>query len=203
MERTPDAPLSWQQVAVLLDQRGRGARQALANRLSMDRSQLTRTLRGSGYPSTLQATIISRFFAGGPEAEVVPFPTPTGGAMRVPLFGFAAGSAGDRIAINEGQILDWIDLPRGMTLKGDYFVVQAIGSSMEPRIFPGERKLVQRNVPPARGQDAVIEFDDGTGVLKTYEREKDGQVFVRQYNPDQLLPFPSTKVKAMHAVFPL
>lgn len=197
-----DGPISWRDVANSLDAKGRGARTRLANALDMDRSQLARSLRADGYPDTRQAAIIQRFLNDQPSADIVPMPTPSG-AMRVPLYGYAAASNGDRIAINEGAVLDWIDLPRGMSLRGEFFVIQAVGGSMEPRIWPGERKLVQRNVPPARNQDVVIEFTDGSAVLKTYIREKDGMIFAHQYNPDEEVRYKSTDVRALHAVFPL
>lgn len=123
--------------------------------------------------------------------------------MRVPEYGYAAASLGDRFALNEGQILDWVDLPMGMQLRGDFFVVRTMGSSMEPRIWAGERKLVQRNVPPGRDQDAVIEFNDGSGVLKTFRKQQSGKIFAFQYNPEQEIQYEGASVRAMHAVFPL
>lgn len=197
-----DDLLDWPTVAERLNTAPRGARARLAAALRMDRSQLARELRKPrGFPKADQARIISDFLAGR-HIEPASQPRP-GDPMRVPLYGFAAASEGDRFAFNDGQILDWIDLPRGMSLKGEFFIVQAIGSSMEPRVWPGERKLVQRGVPPGRDQDAVIEFADGTAVLKTYVRERDGQVFAQQYNPEQQLRYPASDVAAIHAVFPL
>lgn len=201
-----DDLLDWPTISKRLADAPRGAKARLAEALSMDRSQLARELRkGAGFPKADQAKVISAFLETG-AAEPAPVQRPAARAtdpMRVPLYGFAAASAGERFAFNDGQILDWIDLPRGMTLRGEFFVVQAIGSSMEPRIWPGERKLVQRGVPPGRDQDAVIEFRDGTAVLKTYVRERDGFVFAQQYNPAQELRYRATDVAAIHAIFPL
>lgn len=198
-----DEILDWRSIERRLEKMGRGARSRLAEQLRMDRSQLARTLRTKAYPRTDQEKIIQQFLAGEPVDGVKDDGAPWthDQPMRVPIYGFA--SAGDHIAFNDGAILDWIDLPRGMSLKGEFFVVQTFGSSMEPRIWAGERKLVQRNVPPARGQDAVIEFSNGTAVLKTYTGQKDGVVFARQYNPDTELRYSGTDVKAIHATFPL
>ncbi|MDP1873603.1 S24 family peptidase [Phenylobacterium sp.] len=199
-----DDLLDWPTVAERLNHAPRGARARLAAALRMDRSQLARELRKPrGFPKADQAKIISEFLAGRPVEALAQAPARPGDPMRVPLYGFAAASDGERFAFNDGQILDWIDLPRGMSLKGEFFIVQAIGSSMEPRIWPGERKLVQKGVPPGRDQDAVIEFRDGTAVLKTYVRERDGVVFAQQYNPGQELRYQASDVLAIHAVFPL
>ena len=198
-----DEPRDWRAVSRRVDEMGRGARSALAKAMGMDRSQLARTLRKPGaFPDTRQAQIIDRFLSGQ-AAEPVERLDSAEGAMRVPEYGYAAGSDGDRFAINEGRILDSIELPMGMRLRGEYFVVRAFGSSMEPRIWAGERKLAQRNVPPGKDQDVVIEFNDGSGVLKTYRRQKDGHIFVFQYNPEKEIRYDASSVKALHAIFPL
>lgn len=194
--------MDWQTIAQRLDAAPRGTRSRLADALKMDRSQLARTLRQRGFPKADQLKVIETFLEdpASPNVSVLP---ERDDRIRVPLYGFAAGGGHERFAFNDGEILDWVELPRGMILKGDFFVVQAIGSSMEPRIWPGERKLVQRRVPPGRDQDAVIEFHDGTAVLKTYRRERDGFVFAQQFNPEQELRYPASDVKAIHAIFPL
>jgi len=194
--------MDWKAVAQQLDEKGRGSRSKLAAALKMDRSQLARYLRTPTFPRTDQAAIIDEFLSGQATTDVH-VPGRRSDIQSVPLYGYAAGSEGDRIAMNDGRILDWIQLPRGMQLVGEFFFVQAVGGSMEPRIWSGERKLVQRGVSPGRLQDAVIEFHDGTAVLKTYEREKDGFIFARQYNAEKELRYLGTGVKALHAVLTL
>jgi phage repressor protein C with HTH and peptisase S24 domain len=194
-----DEPITWKEISRRLDDMGRGARSRLSEALGMDRSQLARTLRYAGFPRTDQARIVDSFFEGKDTTPAERRSRDEG--FRVPLYGYAAGGGSDIIAFNEGRILDWIELPRGMTLRGDFFVVQTIGSSMEPRIWAGERKIIQKGVPPGRDQDAVFEFKDGTAVLKTYKREKDGVVFAEQYNPPSELRYAGTSIAAMHAVF--
>jgi len=197
-----DSLMDWRAVAARLDEMGRGSRSRLAELLDMDRSQLARQLRTRKFPALDQAATIEQFLTGSPSGDVH-VPASRAEAQTVPLYGYAAGSEGDRIAMNEGRVLDWIPLPRGMRLRGEFFFVQMVGGSMEPRIWSGERKLVQRGVSPGRMQDAVIEFHDGTAVLKTYEREKDGVIFARQYNSEKELRYEGTKVKALHAVLSL
>ncbi|HEY3694096.1 S24 family peptidase [Phenylobacterium sp.] len=193
--------LDWQSVAQRLEGTDRGTRTRLAERLKMDRSQLARTLKKGGPLRVDQLQVVEAFLTDAQNDN--PNAGDWADRMRVPLYGFAAGSDGERFALNDGQILDMVDLPRGMSLKGEFFVVQAIGSSMEPRIWPGERKLVQRGVPPGRDQDAILEFHDGTAVLKTYKRERDGQVFVAQYNPEKEVRYDASSVRAIHAILTL
>lgn len=189
----------WRSVERRLQTAPRGTRTRLAQRLGIDRSQFARTLRQQTFPRVDQLQLIQRFFEEAGD-EAIPAIDPRD-RMRVPLYGFAAGQDGDRFAFNDGQIIDYVELPRGMSLNGEFFIVQAIGSSMEPRIWPGERKLVQRGVPPGRDQDAVIEFHDGTAALKTFRRERDGQVFAMQYNPEKEVRYDAASVRAIHAIF--
>jgi phage repressor protein C with HTH and peptisase S24 domain len=164
----------------------------------MDRSFLARKLRSKGYPKADQAVTIAQFLAG--DLPLEPLRPSPAEPQRVALFGYAFGEDRERIALSEDRVLDWIDLPRGMRLRGDFFVIQMVGGAMEPRIRSGERKVVQRGVSPGPLQDAVIEFRDGSCVLKTYEKERDGYIFARQYNPERELRYPGAEVRAIHAV---
>jgi len=195
-----DTLMDWRAVAARLDTMGRGARTRLAAALDMDRSQLARLLRTRAFPKLDQAAIIEQFLSGAPANDTGLGPRRIE-PQSVPLYGLAAGSDPDRI--NMGEALDWLALPRGMRLHGEFFFIQQVGGSMEPRIWSGERKLVQRGVAPGRLQDALIEFRDGSATIKTYSHEKDGVTFCRQYNPDKEVRYEGTTVKALHAVLGL
>lgn len=201
-----DEPMTWALVKARLDKAGRGAQAALARRLKIDPSYFARKLTRGQELTVSQARAIDAFFQEIEEGadfsslqeEQAPFiPAP----RRVPMFGYAAASGGDRIAFNTGDVLDYVELPSGVTPPGEVFIVRTFGSSMEPRIFDGELLVVQRNVPPARGRDAVIEFRDGSGVVKTYEGMRNGRVYAHQYNDDRTLDWDATTVKAMHNVW--
>jgi len=191
-------PLTWKRVAELIAERPRGAAYQLAQRLRMNSSYFYRKLKTGGELTETQARAV-REFLGQPTAPAAHSP-PRPERSRLPVYGYAAASDGDRIALNQGEVLDWVELPMGIALgPGDYFVVRPLGSSMEPRIFPGETLVVRRGYPPARDKDVVIEFADGTGLIKTYKGQRDGRVFLEQYNPPKPLDFDATGVK-LHAV---
>ncbi len=167
----------------------------------MDASYLGRKLDSGVDLRTSQAEKIDSFFSEGGFAE-----EPANdfrSVRRVPVYGYAAagGEGGDRIAFNSGEILDWEELPSGIAPRGDVFIVRTLGSSMEPRIFEGEKLVVQRNVTPTRDRDAVIEFNDGSAVVKTYRGQRDGKVWAQQYNDERSLQFDAAKVKAIHNVY--
>ncbi len=192
--------LSWATMKDRLAGKERGAKYQLAQKLGMNPSYFYRKLRtGVGEMSERQGRIIREFL--NLQAEEAQPVAALPNRRRIPLYGFAAASDGDHITLNEGQILDYIELPMGLELgPGEYFAVRPIGSSMEPRIFAGELLVVRRKYPPAHGKDVIIEFADGHALIKTYKGERQGRVWVEQFNPPKGLDFASGDVKAMHAV---
>ena len=47
---------------------------------------------------------------------------------------------------------------------------------------------------------AVVEYRDGTGIIKQYRGQRDGKVYLYQYNPEREFPIEGAQVKAVHAV---
>lgn len=197
-----DELATWRDVERALETLGRGARNRLAKHLQMDPSYLLRKLRAGDDLTTTQARAVKTFFdtASGKTSQPGEM-EPDAPRRRVPVYGYAAAGGGDLIAMNPGEIIEWIELPAGLDPKGDIFVVRTVGSSMEPRIFPGETLVIQRRLPPARGKDAIIEFHDGSGVVKTFQGQRDGFVFAWQYNPGEERRYDASKVKAIHSVY--
>lgn len=193
---------TWEELKARLNDEPRGTPYRLAGSLGLNPSYFYRKLGKGGALTVAQAKTISAFFSGElGEAPEGPPAAATAGRRRLPVFGYAAAGGEDLIAMNDGEIIDWIELPMGLELgPGDWFVVLPAGSSMEPRIFAGEPQVVRRNTPPIRGKDVVVEFADGTGVIKTYKGQRDGQVFVEQWNEHRQLNYDATKVKALHGV---
>lgn len=122
------------------------------------------------------------------------------GTGRIPLYGYAAAAAPDRVAFTSGRALDWIEAPPLQLFSGPMAALRIAGESMEPRLFAGEEVLIALGLSPGRGRDCVIEFKDGTAAVKTYEKSRDGWIFCRQFNPDQEVRYKAHEVKAIHAV---
>ena len=195
-----DDPRTWDAVAERPEMQERGAKNRLAKHLKMDPSYLGRKL-GRRQPLTVPEAEAVRAFLNGDESSDTPAPR----GRRVPIYGYAAmGSAGEdageTIAMGTGDILDWTELPAGLDPRGDCFVIHPIGSSMEPRIFEGEPLLVLVRQPPLRNGDALIEFNDGTGVVKSYRGTRNGRVWAHQFNPDEGRSYDASGVKALHRV---
>lgn len=193
-----DDPSTWDEVASRPEMQARGAKLRLAKHLDMDPSYLTRKLASRRDLKVSESQAVKAFLNGdAPEPEA-----PVG--RRVPVYGYAAmgssgpGDEGDLIAMSSGDVLDWTELPLGLNPRGECFVINPIGSSMEPRIFAGESLLVLVRVPPLRDGDALIEFNDGTGVVKSYRGTRQGRVWAHQFNPEGGRDYDAARVKAIH-----
>lgn len=186
---------AWPDVQRRIKALPRGAPYQLAQALGMNSSYFYRKLKSLDELSVGQARAIAAFLAGVPtEPDGAP-----PGAGLIPVFGYAAAGGEDLIALNDGQIVEWMPLPMGLEVgPGEWFIVKGIGSSMEPRIFAGDPLLIRRKHPPSHGKDVLIEFSDGSGVVKTYRGERQGRVFAEQWNERKMVDYDATKVKALH-----
>lgn len=180
---------------------------ALARHLGLDPSSLTKTLKGDRRLKADELIKIEEFFGEklDRDATVESLSTRRVGApRRIPVYGYAAAGGNERIAINAGQVIDWVDAPPLWNGIGDLIVVRVIGDSMEPRYFAGESVIARLGLPPGRGQDCLIEFHDGSALIKNYRGQRDGQVFAFQYNPppgeEGEVRYSASSVKAIHAV---
>jgi phage repressor protein C with HTH and peptisase S24 domain len=202
---------TWADVRNALERLGKGGQARLAEFLPINPSQLSRQLRkGEGELTVHQAEKTRVFLeAGGAvhnedvndtgQRPQVRDAKPS--RTRLPVYGYAAAADGDLFVLNEGSVIEEMDLPMGVAVgPGDYFIVIPSGSSMEPRIIAGEPQVVRRGYPASRDKVVVVEFNDGTAVIKSYKQFKDGKLWVEQFNPPKLLNYDATSVRAIHPV---
>lgn len=193
-----DDVLNWSDVKRRLSPLGRGTPYRLAQALGMNSSYFYRKLGTDGDLSATQRRKVLDFLAGADPAAAGP-PPAVGNQGLVPVFGYAATGGGDRILLTDDAIMEWMRLPMGLEVSGgDWLVVKGLGTSMEPRIFAGDPLLIRRNYPAAKDKDVLVEFSDGTAVIKTFEGERQGRVFVKQWNDPRVLDFDATTVRALH-----
>jgi phage repressor protein C with HTH and peptisase S24 domain len=194
--------LSWRTIAEKLSAQSRGARSKLADALGMDRGQLTRKLRSDTFPRADQHAVILAFLDGKStlaEAQAMVDDTP----QRVTLYSRAAPDGEGRVMMGEPYATDSIELPQGMRLAGAVFAIQAPDAAMEPRIFEGERRAVMRDVTPRPGQDCVVEFADGSAVLRNYTGAGGHMIKVRQFNPPLDVVITRDLIRGLHVVWTL
>jgi transcriptional regulator with XRE-family HTH domain len=178
----------------------------LARYLGLDPSSLIKTIKGTRQLKATEMVKIEEFFAvadSGPLSDNASIDNPSASPRnktRVGLYGYQSPDRGERIAMGAKDVVDWIDAPPFWTGPGELVAVRVFGSSMSPRLFAGEIVYAQRLLPPARGRDVLLEFKDGTGLVRTYERQAEGQIFCRRWTPEAEERFAATDVKALHAV---
>ncbi|MBW8815569.1 MAG: helix-turn-helix transcriptional regulator [Caulobacterales bacterium] len=174
-----------------LEQSGR-TQTALARHLGKSKDSVSRLVMGMRGISADEAEAIKEFFGDDqPQGPVF---------VKLPVFGYAAAGSSDRVSIASDQVLDHVEVPAGL-VRGDGFGVRLSGDSMYPRLFDGEIVIAERNVPPVRHREVVVELRDGTALVKEYRGTKDGFLFLWQYNPESEVRIELTKVRAMHAAF--
>lgn len=166
----------------------------------MDPSFLSRQLKTRVELTVPQLRKVEAFLSDAPADELAAKAERLG-PNKLRVFGYAATSDGDRIAVADDRILDYLELPPGLDLDPEeYFVVLPVGSSMEPRVFAGEPQVVRKGYPPARGKKVLIEFNDGTAVIKDYRGQRDGKVFAEQWNPARLVDYDASSIRALHLI---
>jgi len=173
-----------------LEETGR-TQSALARHLGKSKDSVSRMLQGMRRIDADEAAEIERFF-GVSEASAPTY-------VQIPVYGYAAAGGDDRISIASDHVLERIEVPYGLS-RGEVMAVRVAGDSMEPRLYSGELVIVGVGVPPSRNADCVVELRDGSAVVKQYRGQRDGHVFLWQYNPEQELKLPADKVRAIHAV---
>lgn len=173
-----------------LDDAGR-TQAALGRHLGYDVHKVGRLVRNEKELPPSLAARVEEFFSGARPLEPQ--------LKRVPVYGYVAAGGEDRVAIAADAILDYIEIPVGL-VRGEVLGLRVSGDSMEPRLHSGELLLVGLNVAPLRGGDCVIEFRDGSGIVKEYRGQRDGHFMLWQFNPEKELKIPASAVKAVHAV---
>ena len=164
---------------------------ALGRHLNISKDSVNRLVNGKRDIEVEEADKIRAFFAdtGGDEPAFI----------TIPVYGYAAAGGDDRISVAEDRAIDRIEIPVGL-VRGQPLAIRVAGDSMEPRLFSGETVIVDLNVRPARFGDCVVELKDNTALVKQYRGERDGQLFLFQYNPEKEIRLKATEVKAIHAV---
>lgn len=178
----------------------------LADHLQVDPSTVSKLIKGSRGLQISEVRAIEAFFGETLDIEAGSArmrPSVGGGRpSMVPVYGYTAAGAEDRIALAQDQVLEWREPPPYWNGAGDLFYVRVIGESMAPRYFSGEIVPVRRNVTPGRDDDCVVELLNGTALLKVFVSRSDRQLRLRQYNPPQdVEPIPRSDVRAVHTVW--
>lgn len=180
----------------------------LARYIDLDPSSLTKTLDGGRQLQPHEAAGIERFFGEklelddrAPRAMRVRSKTTP---ARIAVFGYVAFGTqeSDAIAWGGDKVLEYLEPPPFWAGNGELVYVRMIGEVMSPRYRSGEIVPVRLNFPPAVGQDCLLELVGDAAIVRTYQGERDGHVYVEQFGREpRTYAIEATKVKAKHAVW--
>jgi phage repressor protein C with HTH and peptisase S24 domain len=129
----------------------------------------------------------------------------SGDAEYIPLYGHAVGGVDGEFVLN-GNILDHILAPPGLSMARGAYAVTCAGESMEPRYFDGETVFVDPVTRVRRGDFVVAQIrNDNEGsaplaFIKRFVRHNDKELVLEQFNPSKELHFKHDDVVSVHYI---
>lgn len=167
-------------------------------RRGMDLAMLGRVTSAIGATPEEHALIMAR--TASPEHR----PAASGFAERarsfeIPVGGIAYGGA-PRPQFHHDGDADIIDF--SAFFKATTRVLRNDGMSMWPYAKPGGLVTYDLRIPPKRGEGCVVELNDGSYLLKLFQRYEGGDLIVSEIYPEEreLDPIPLDEVRGIYAV---
>lgn len=123
----------------------------------------------------------------------------------IPLYGHAVGGVFGEFILN-GNKLDDILAPPGLSPARGAYAVTCAGDSMEPRYFDGETVFVDPTKRVGRGDFVVAQIanpNEGApplAFIKRFIRHNDKELVLEQFNPAKQLTFEHKAVVSVHFI---
>jgi len=122
----------------------------------------------------------------------------------IPLYGHAIGGEDGEFVLN-GQQLDNITAPPGLSGRDGAYAVTVAGFSMEPRYEDGETVYVDPNKRVVRNNYVVAQVqleENGTPLayIKRFVSHNSKELVLEQFNPPKVLKFPHECVVSVHYI---
>ena len=120
--------------------------------------------------------------------------------VDVPVYGTAVGGADGDFEMN-GEVIDRVRRPAGLTNARNAFALYVVGTSMSPRYDEGDLIFVHPGRPPVTGSDVVVElhakdeFGRPKALLKSYRGKTPTLLLLTQLNPASEIQIPLDEVK--------
>jgi phage repressor protein C with HTH and peptisase S24 domain len=123
-------------------------------------------------------------------------------ALMIAVYGLAAASVTGNLTMTSEPV-EWVAAPGPLSTVRDAYALRVIGSSMEPRYFPGDVIFIHPHKPPVPGDHVVIQeqMNGGTCVsVKRYDKTTETHIVTTQYNPRAEIKFTRSRILALHRV---
>ena len=128
--------------------------------------------------------------------------------VDVPVHGVAVGGASGDFRFN-GQVVDYVRRPPGVTHARNVYALWVVGDSMAPWNKDGDLIYVTSARPPASGDYVVVQMNDepdgtpGVSMVKQLVGKTPTLLKLLQHNPAKEFSLSLGKVKAIHKVLSL
>jgi phage repressor protein C with HTH and peptisase S24 domain len=137
--------------------------------------------------------------AGAPAAAHSGPPIPPPGARDLPVMGHARGGQ-EGYFFENGVVQSYLERPWFLLGQATAYAVYINDGSMEPALRHGQLAYVSPAVPPAPGDDVVVQLNDGQGLIKRLVRRTEKHLVLEQFNPAKRLDIPAGTVRSVHLV---
>jgi phage repressor protein C with HTH and peptisase S24 domain len=123
----------------------------------------------------------------------------------IPVYGHAVGGLDGEFILN-GNKLDEILAPPGLSPARGAYAVTCAGESMEPRYFDGETVYVDPTKRARRGDFVVAQIKNPSegqpplAYIKRFVRHNDNELVLEQFNPAKELRFSHSDVVSVHFI---
>ena len=125
-------------------------------------------------------------------------PAPNPGMAAV--YGLAAGET-DAVTISPGSEIRYVPMHPAQRGYARIGAVEVVGETMYPRWKPRELAYFVFDLPGNRGDDVVVELEDGTAVIKEYLGRTATNLMLKDWHPaERVFEIPLTRVRSVHAV---
>ncbi len=128
--------------------------------------------------------------------------------LDVPVYGVAVGGDNGDFSLN-GDVVDRVRRPPGLTDNRAAFAVYVRGDSMEPRHYQGDLLYVDPARPARSGDDVLVEMkptragEPGPAYIKQLVVQTPIRIVVRQFNPAKDITLPGDRILRVSKILKL
>jgi SOS-response transcriptional repressor LexA len=126
-------------------------------------------------------------------------PPALAGPRDLPVMGEARGGS-EGYFFDQGVIQSYAERPWFLMGVPTAYAVYVNGTSMEPVFGHGHLLYVNPTLPPAPGDDVVVQLGDGQGFVKRLVRRSAALLLLEQFGPPDSLAYDAAEVAAVHVV---
>ncbi len=121
----------------------------------------------------------------------------------LPIFGSAAGSAGDGSFSVSEDIVVWVPCPPGLMGARDAYALYVQGESMQPRYWPGDLIFISPHRPYRSGDMVDIQArknGETESWIKEFRKTEGNEIVTGQYNPPSEIRFERSRIVEIQRV---